>query len=501
MNSLHLRLEFLTDVAITERSATVGGHRSLGYVPGATLLGAAAATAWKTLAADVAVRVFHSDRVRFGCALPADGDRPAVPAPLSLHYPKGGSDRGEHGRLSGEVRNFARLDGRSPEEWGGRQPKQIRGGFLARDLRLVEPDRAYSMRTAIGAKDRARDGFLFGLEAIRAGTVMYARIDADEASDLDAVRSALVGREVRLGRSRSAEFGGVAVTEAEAWSDETGDPRKGSAVFLCLSDLALRGSGGQPSLRPDPAAFGLPDGWKFGAERSFLRVRRYSPFNAKRRRSDLERQVIVAGSVIVFEGPGVPHAGAVRKATSRGVGEWRRDGLGQVLWEPAVLSEVKPVPTGEPAALDSPAAAKPAPLPQDELGRWLASDLERTRREDRAWKTAMKWVDWWCKRPRNWRIRPAQWGEIRRMARAHQSARDGGGKLIEQLTTHLSKGVRRVAWAEEKGKRGDRKSANDALLGLIRTANEKAGDDTRIVPVAVELFAVHVVRRQKEVTP
>ena len=43
MNQFAFEIELLDDLVISARSATTGGHQTLDYIPGQTLLGACAA--------------------------------------------------------------------------------------------------------------------------------------------------------------------------------------------------------------------------------------------------------------------------------------------------------------------------------------------------------------------------------------------------------------------------------------------------------------------------
>src|SRR5204863_4350718 len=92
-----------------------------------------------------------------------------------------------------------------------------------------------------------------------------------------------------IGRSRKAEFGEIqinsqGITDAASPSIILGD----NAMFLCVSDLALRDlKTGSVRLLPEVEDFGLPAEWLLDPLKTFLRTRRYSPFNAKRHRHDV----------------------------------------------------------------------------------------------------------------------------------------------------------------------------------------------------------------------
>lgn len=92
MNTATLELELLDDLVISARAASVGGHLSLDYIPGGTILGAAAALLYGKgpFAGDTAYRVFHSGNWRFGNGLPLDDQgRVGWPVPRAWHHTKG----------------------------------------------------------------------------------------------------------------------------------------------------------------------------------------------------------------------------------------------------------------------------------------------------------------------------------------------------------------------------------------------------------------------------
>ena len=70
MKKKYFEVELLSDVVITERSATEGGHRSLDYLPGSVFLGVAAKRMYDDLSKDESYSLFHSGKMRFGNAYP-----------------------------------------------------------------------------------------------------------------------------------------------------------------------------------------------------------------------------------------------------------------------------------------------------------------------------------------------------------------------------------------------------------------------------------------------
>lgn len=446
MSSLFLELELLQPVAVSARSTTVGGHETLPYLPGSQLVGAVAQA--MRLPQDgppdeEAWRLLLSGEVRFGDAWPATPSGPAWFAPACLHHPKGNSE---------EVHNLARVP-----RGGLGQLEQVREWLVDASGRRVEVRRTHTLRTAVQEEGRAREGFLFGVEALDAGQRFLSRVDADDPDLLVRVRALLVGRTIRVGRSRSAEFGAVAVRERQPWPDPEERPGEGLVVWL-LSDLAVRDrQTGAPRLELLPADLGLPAGWR--VREAFVRTRRYSPYVSVRKRPDLERQVIRAGSAVVLEGPslGAADRAELRSRVRAGLGEHLAEGLGRVALDPALLAG----PRVEIAAAEGEVSPLSAPRPDDGLGRWLTSRWEVLAERERAEAQARD-----LRRDLGtMRIRRSQWGEIRRLAREARFRPEGGDWLVRQLDERLNSGARLHTWS---------RSAVERLLGAAKGARPEA---------------------------
>lgn len=388
MNGFDLQLTLLEDVVLSERSATAGGHGSLDYVPGSALLGAVASRLYPELSRDEAYLVFHSGKVRFGNALPSADRHRCAPMPFCWHQRK--LDQAMvQGRLQGErLLNFQR---RSEFADHHAQPKQLRGGYVRGDGLVLRPAKPMRMKTAINPlTGRAMEAQLFGYEALAAGTTLLARVEAD--ADVDAglfakVREAL-NSELLLGRSRSAEYGlvraEVVSIPALPWGELDGQRR---ITLWCLSDLALTDEWGMPVQEPRPEWLGLPPGRWLPAS-SFLRFRRYAPYNAARRHPDMERLLICQGSVIDLEFD-APLTATDIERLRQGLGLYREAGLGQVWANPALLATEAPH-FDAPYPVSGIAGESKAAVAQPPLVAWLAARREEDNRRSQASQMAQR---------------------------------------------------------------------------------------------------------------
>lgn len=368
-----LKIELLEDCVFSARSATEGGHESLDRIPGAALLGAAAARIYDKLG-DKAFDVFHSGRLRFGDGLPWSGNGIGWPVPCCWHYPKTGRPD-ENGRLvSKNLYNFIHVKGID----GNKQPKQLRSGYVHLDGRYTRPMHSLRLKTAISYKTgRASEGQLFGYDALHQGQSFVSLLEADDDFEevlFNQVIETLEGN-VLLGRSRSAEYGRAKISkipevEVDGALDPDENKSNGHLILWLISDMAPVDRHGHPTLQIDGLSFGLP-GARVVWDKTFLRGRRYSPWNAARHGYDRERLVLGAGGVITLELDGGMDRDKVIETVKNGVGLYREAGLGRLWIDPPLLTTEKPTFEKTQGGTDAePEEEKPA-APNDPLVTWL----------------------------------------------------------------------------------------------------------------------------------
>lgn len=436
-----LRITLLEDCVFSERNATEGGHRSLSHIPGQTLLGAAAARLYGDFSrkGDDAYTAFHSGQVRFLDGLPSDGADIAYPVPLSWHRAKSGGD-------PNTAYNFARGEAKLP---GNTQPKQMRDGYVFKGGRHVEPARTLRMKTAIDPKTgHAAEAQLFGYESLSRGQTFIAWVEADAEAEglVSKIVKALQG-EVLLGRSRSAEYGRVHIEKANAADIEHGACDGKTLTLWLLSDLALTDADRRPTTQATAAALGLDGEIDWG--HTFLRSRRYAPWNAFRHGYDRERLLLNAGGVITVTLKSHPGPEQLNRLET-GIGLYREAGLGRVWIEPPLLAETRyPLPKHE----DAPATKSEAP--PHLLLTWLRDQTSdwRTRLDKRAKALAIEIEGQLRAGRRRAGIREdedfgpskSQWGRVLEAARNH-----GGQALQDTLFSGDSAVIKRSGegWGE-----------------------------------------------------
>ena len=343
-----LLMELEDEVVLSRRSATRGDHETLDYIPGSTLLGWAASHLYERLSVEDAYLVFHSGKVRFynGLPLTPSGGR-ARPMPLCWHEDKGGKSareetREEKGRLISD-RVFNLISGKSEHIL---QPRQLRTGYIDDSGHVFQPSRAYRMKTALNPDTAtAAESQLFGYESLDRCQHFVGGISADDDVDPVLFNDLLdvFGGTIRIGRSRSAQYGRVWVSvDRKKMNGETPELSRESRelTLWLISDLALRDTCGSPTLCPDPFILGLPNG-QLVLEKTFVRSRSYAPYNAFHKSRGMDRQVLVAGSVLTFMFD-EPLPESCLSLLADGIGLYRECGLGEVSINPELIQGEHP---------------------------------------------------------------------------------------------------------------------------------------------------------------
>lgn len=400
MPEFKIKLQLLDPLVLSSDASTTGEHAGLDFIPGATLRGVAASRLYGKLDQAAQWDVFHSGRVRFGNAriVTRHGDA-AMPMPYCWHGTKG-IPTVDRGRLdSSAIHNLAAPDHQLAAD---QQPVQLRDGYLAEDGGLREVLRSYRLKTAINpGSGRAAESQLFGYSSINGNQQFVARLQWDDElghPDWAARLQEALSGTLRLGRSRTAQYGRVDSTLEQVHA-KSPDAIDGPRLTLWLiSDLCALGAHGQPSLLPALGDLvpGLPGDIPLDCNASFLRIRRYAPFNSHRRLPEPERQVITAGSVLSYDigQLDASQRKLVAQECARGLGLYRECGLGEVLANHPLLAGARPgfAPASE-AAETQP--GKETAEPQAAIVAWLkeqatrAGTGEQNRRRAEQWAAAL----------------------------------------------------------------------------------------------------------------
>ncbi len=385
MQTQRFTIQLLENVVISQRAATIGGHNSLDYLPGATLLGACASNLYKTLSKADAYTVFYSGKIRFSNALPlSETNKLSYPMPLCWHEQKTGKKAiNKNNQLLPEnVLNY------QIKQYPDRvQPVQLRNGYIAIDGSLTQPQTEFKMKTAIDAETgHASTGKLFGYSSILKGMSFGFKLEADEDIPPKLFQKVIdnFNGNLALGRSRSAEYGNVKITPANWKEDQkaTEDKTQELTIWL-LSDLALLDKNGQATLLPTTQDFSLPNG-KLNLKKSFIRSRHYAPFNGHYRLREMERNVLTMGSVLHFS----LNEPIEVQTIQTNIGLYRQAGLGQIWINPPLLKTEKPKFETNTSSFKKKVPKQPD-LP---LATWLLNKMGQNIQTQKIEKEAKEWL-------------------------------------------------------------------------------------------------------------
>lgn len=483
MNPIHVlnfEITLVDHCIVSENNSTVGAHRSVDYLPGALFLGTAAKALYNKDDID-SWDLFHSGHVRFNDALPSLNSQTLKPVPLALHHYKGESHFNNENKqryLRDDLFNPNLL---TPEP--GRQPKQLRGGYVGEDGLFLSPKRTATMKTAIDPSNGiAADQQLYGYQAIAKGQRYHLEVHCDahiSQQQQEQISKALSGTHY-LGRSRTAQFGKVTIQPQKTSELPQQAPETTAITLWLLSDLALVDKTGQTCLHPDSALEGtFPAHWTWNGEKSFIRTRRYSPYNGKRQCHDMERVVLSRGSVLHFDSEQNLTAEELHKI-NQGMGLYREFGLGRVCINHSFTTKPNFAPTQPKKSLPNHNGKQTKTITSpliNALRRRASTGTERAANSETASEIFQKLCTN-LEAARHWNgIAPgspmetaptnSQWGLLRELAAQH---RHQGSALKDALCKKENSLLNSGSWSVEVN---PQETLGDRLKQLLNTVGNK----------------------------
>ena len=430
-------IELLSDLVLSRTGRTEGGHSSLDHIPGSALFGALIGQLLQE--GHKATDIIGSSLLTCGNGYPAIGKDPAYPVPFSYHCEKSaGSGAGPLALING-----LRFDS------NGKDPstcQQLRSGYIFSGQQ-VKPEKNYRLKTArdIDRFGAAKESSLFGYEALAAGQRFIAPIRGPAELLQCCLPNKGESMNIRLGRSRSAEYASVSVRLIAAPKTPASKPlpEDDSRVALyCASDFAPVDTNGTPTLDPQSALVGiLGSDARYLPECSYLRTRFYWPWNQFYGGPDRGHQVICAGSVLVFKD-------AVCDQSVFHTGLFQNEGLGHILVNSDFVSSPPPalekLSGSQNAETDAASNAAPPTTPLFQL---LVKRRDEEAVEDKAIQKAETLTKGLLALKNKNEAYPSrtQWGVIRATC-----ARPGTSSqaVREELVKHFNGSLRRTQWSQ-----------------------------------------------------
>jgi len=459
MEPLYFKCKLLTDVIISESSATVGHQASLDYIPGSNFLGICA-TYYDELNDEEQLMMFHTGDVQFGDAHVEHEDIRTLRIPASMYYPKGGKVEEEcyihhaHKHVDNE------------------QLKQCRKGFYAfkddnKKIYKKEVGTSYALKSGYDYKSRrSEDNKMYGYESMDKGLEFLFEVRiSDKATNLiGKIKEFLIGQKT-IGRSKTAQYGLVEISEHKNKVSPSYSTKKlckdsdGKDINIVYADsrlIFMDKDTGRLTFRPTAEALGFKDGkidWSLSQVRTF----QYAPWNGTRKTYDADRCGIEKGSVFVIRGASSTPSADV-------VGMFKNEGFGKVIYNPEFLDStdnglaVWKFVTEE---KNQKTEAKKLTSGKTSLLRFINKSKEESENNEYILKTVNDFVDKNKGKFKSDSFK-SQWGNIRSIAASHSD--DEFNEIYNDLfnteTGYLMHGVAKDKW-EENGRLNELKKTVD----------------------------------------
>lgn len=397
-----------SDVVLNNKMATEGNMTTLDYITGSNFLGIVAKEIYANYN-DKAYSILHSGDVSFGDAhISLDGKEVSYSIPFSLFKDKLDKTKTwvHHLLEKSHFDNFREK---------GIQLKQERSGYLTPSGHILKnPEKNFALKSAQDRNERrSKDGAMFGFESLKAGQVYVFSVRYNNPEYQKIVEEFLIGKK-RIGKSKTAQYGQVCIKKLEKEEAPQGIdsiPNTEYTIVYAESNLCFFNEYGQTTFQPKPEDLGLNSGeicWK----KSQIRTYAYSPWNGIRNTPNTQRDCILKGSVFYIKDVVAP-----QKKTDN-VGEYKAEGLGRVIYNPAFLKgndgvwefELFKEPNNSDKKEES-----TQPEPTTVLGKFL-NGLKKEKENDLAISEAVHKTLKLESSKELIKITPSQWGGIRAYA-------------------------------------------------------------------------------------
>lgn len=484
MKVLKYKVELQTDIILNQKAATEGANTTLDFIPGGCFLGVVAREIYKDNN-EQNLTIFHSGKVRFGDAHPANGEVRTLRVPAMMMHPKLNK---EEYYISAAIHP---KDDAAQKELRELQLKQCRTGFydFSQNPALeVEAETSFAIKSAYDKEKRtSREGKMYGYESLRKGLTLYFEVEVEDEALAETIGKALVGTK-HIGRSRSAQYGLVKIQPYGFQAiDATKCPSKDEIYVYADGRLIFLDANGLPTFRPTAKDLGIENGeidWKKSQVRTF----QYAPWNATRQCFDTDRCGIEKGSIFV-----VKCKGYMPTLSPQYVGSYQNEGFGKVLYNPAFLeADKKEENLGKAIYQLKKAEKKQEPKPNTDatatkaeettLLKYLRLENEQAKITFDIYKYVKKWVDDYASSFASKEF-ASQWSTIRALASIRNAQKTVWNLLFEKENGYLEHGIAKDKWDEGGRKRKlqefinglpDNMDNEDVRLAVVNLAAEMA---------------------------
>ena len=466
MKVLKYKVELQTDIILNQKAATEGANTTLDFIPGGCFLGVVARKIYEEDNTQ-SLTIFHSGKVRFGDAHPANGEVRTLRVPAMMMHPKLNK---EEYYISAAIHP---KDDAAQKELRELQLKQCRTGFydFSQNPALeVEAETSFAIKSAYNKEKRtSREGEMYGYESLRKGLTLYFEVEVEDEALAETIGKALVGTK-HIGRSRSAQYGLVEIQPYGFQAiDATKCPSKDEIYVYADGRLIFLDANGLPTFRPTAKDLGIGNG-KIDWQKSQVRTFQYAPWNATRQCFDTDRCGIEKGSVLV-----VKCTGDTPTISPRYVGSYQNEGFGKVLYNPAFLEAAANDQYGKAVyqlkkkekeeGQETTTAATATMAKEPNLLNYLRWEKKEANITSNIYEKVEEWV---VKNSGLFTSKEfaSQWGTIRALASIRKAEKTVWNMLFEKEAGYLEHGIAKEKWDEGGRKKILQEFINDLLENM-----------------------------------
>ncbi len=481
MKTLKFKCTLLSDVILNQKAATEGPNQTLDFIPGSCFLGIVASELYPKdkdkdkddyeQRMNKALEIFHSGKVRFGDAHPSKDSIRGLKIPASMFYPK------LKKITDGKIYIHHGVPNLESDEMKQKQLKQCRNGFytfVGDKATEVKTETNFAIKSAYDKeKRRSKDEQMYGYESLQRGLELYFEVEVDNEALVKDVKNALVGKK-RVGRSRTAQYGLVEITETPYNDVDCEKPKNNIVTVYADGRLIFLDEYGLPTFRPKEEQLGLPKDSKILWDKTQIRTFQYAPWNYTRQCFDADRCGIEKGSVFVVDVSKCDNL----DLKSQYVGSFKNEGFGKVIYNPEFLKaekDGKAFYQVKNKAQESPKTNKKE-MAGTPLLDYIKKQQSEEIKENDIYSNVNKWVNDNKTAFQGKEKFASQWGAIRGIAMATKE----DSKISDNVIAYIGHGVKSSDWdgnrkkkLEEFMKKCDTNNIRESLVNLAAEMAKK----------------------------
>ncbi len=451
MKTLYFQCKLLTDVILSQHSASEGSQQTLDFIPGSNFLGIVAREVYPdNSSASEKLKLFHTGDVRFGDAhVGKDGIR-SLHVPACVFYPKL-----ESIEKAPYIYYAIPSETLKSEDMRKMQLKQARSGYYIyrkeNEAEKVNCETSFAIKSAYDKeKRRSKDSQMYGYQCLRKGSEFLFSVDVKDDNLSSIVEKHLTGKK-HLGRSKTAQYGLVEIEKIDTPFKEPQSTMElveikssNYAIVYAESRLIFLDAYGLTTARPTAEQLGIQGG-EIDWGKSQIRTFQYAPYNAKRHSFDADRYGTEKGSVFVVK------TDTFTLPDDQTVGVYKNEGFGKVIYNPDFLKASK---EGNSICKYTAEEKKNEPAYENKgtedtvLLKWLENKKTVEESSLKVYKDVEEFVNNYSYLFKGETF-ASQWGTIRGFALMAENADILYKYLFEEGTGYLKHGVAADKWSQK----------------------------------------------------